>query len=167
MVLSVFLDHTTETVFQRLGLPIHNKGALAGCEYYATVINGLRQKKSNLVSFHHNTTSVDGSPPAPPSVITPAQLARVAAGVNPLCSMSPKASLMADALVHELCMAVCEGVVQRSVHNHANDVVGCDVCNRASLTKVCQPTTERTGFPYPRERNIAPSSLVIANLSLC
>ncbi|CAM9373733.1 unnamed protein product, partial [Ectocarpus sp. 4 AP-2014] len=42
-----------------------------------------------------------------------AQLARVAAGVNPLCSMSPKACLMTDALIHETFMAICESAVQR------------------------------------------------------
>lgn len=116
MILSVFLDHATEVIFQRLGLPIHSKEALASCEYYATVIDGLQQQKKScrLPSQDHDDS---GNPPADKhlSVTTPAQLARLAARVNPLCSLSPKACLMVEALTHEIFMALCEGVVRRSV----------------------------------------------------
>lgn len=101
--------------FQRLGLPIHSKGALASCEYYATVIDGLQQQKKSCRLLSHNTNGA--SPLAErPLVTTPAQLTRVAARVNPLCSLSPKACLMVEALTHEVFMALCEGVVQRLVY---------------------------------------------------
>eukprot|EP00903_Cladosiphon_okamuranus_P009591 g9130.t1 len=112
VILSVFLDHATEMFFQRLGLPIHSKGALASCEYYATVIDGLQQQKK-LCRFPSRNNN-NASPPAEhPLVTTPAQLSRVAARVNPLCSVSPKASLMVEALTHEIFMALCEGVLKR------------------------------------------------------
>ena len=115
MILSVFLDHATEMFFQRLGLPIHSKEALASCEYYATVIDGLQQQKKSCRLPAHSNNS--GYPPAEQMLVaTPAQLARVAARVNPLCSLSPKACLMVEALTHEIFMALCEGVVRRSVN---------------------------------------------------
>lgn len=110
--------------FQRLGLPIHSKGALASCEYYATVIDGLQQqKKSCRLPAHCDNNS--GNPPTEQLLVvtTPAQLARVAASVNPLCSLSPKACLMMEALTHEIFMAVCEGVVQRYVVSHSEKMV--------------------------------------------
>jgi len=109
--------------FRRLGLPVHSKEALASCEYYATVVDGLKQKKSaHLPSNKHSNTGAPAGRDAssnPPlenlSVATPAQLSRVAARVNPLCSVSPKACLMTEALIHEIFMALCEGVLRRSV----------------------------------------------------
>lgn len=115
MILSVFLDHATEMFFQRLGLPIHSKGTLASCEYYATVIDGLQQQKKSCRLPSNGNNSAN--PPAERLLVTtPAQLARVAARVNPLCSLSPKACLMVEALTHEMFMALCEGVVKRSVN---------------------------------------------------
>lgn len=122
VILSVFLDHATEICFRRLGLPIHSKEALASCEYYATVVDGLKQKKSaHLPSNSHiagapiGRDATSNSPPEHLLVATPAQLSRVAARVNPLCSLSPKACLMTEALIHETFMALCEGVIRRSV----------------------------------------------------
>lgn len=116
MILSVFLDRASEIFFQRLGLPIHSKGALASCEYYATVVDGLQQQKK---SCRRRATRCDksGNPPAEQQqlVTTPTKLARVAARVNPLCSLSPKACLMVEALTHEIFMALCEGVVHRYI----------------------------------------------------
>lgn len=102
-------------LFVRLGLPIHSKGALASCEYYATVIDGLQQKKKSYRLPPHRNNS-DISPAEQLAVTTPAQLTKVAARVNPLCSLSPRACLMVEALTHEIFMALCEGVVQRLVN---------------------------------------------------
>ncbi len=123
VILSVFLDHATEICFRRLGLPVHSKEALISCEYYATVVDGLKHKKSaHLQSTNHNNTRAppggdasNNSPLEHLSVATPAQLSRVAARVNPLCSVSPKACLMTEALIHETFMALCEGVLRRLV----------------------------------------------------
>lgn len=106
VILSVYLDHATEKVLNVLGLPIHSKEALSACEYYSIFIEDLHKKQSSHASSKNTGLS--------PSLSTPAQLAKVAAGVNPLCSMSPKASLMADALVHETFIVLCEGIIQRS-----------------------------------------------------
>lgn len=107
VILSVFLDRATETLFKRLGLPIHSKEALSACEYYSTVVEGLQHKKP----AQRSSTNKDLSQ----SITTPAQLARVAAGVNPLCTVSPKACLMVDSLMHETFMVLCEGILRRSV----------------------------------------------------
>lgn len=105
VILSVFLDHATELCFRRLGLPIHSREALSACDYYSTVVDSLREKQRAQSCKKRDLWSL----------VTPAQLSRVAAGVNPLCSISPKACLMTDALVHEVFMALCEGVVRMSV----------------------------------------------------
>eukprot|EP00752_Nemacystus_decipiens_P010174 g9067.t1 len=122
VILSVFLDHASEMFFQSLGLPIHSKEALASCEYYTTVVVRLQQqKKSSCLPPHSNNSA---SPAAEQLLVTtPAQLAKVAAKVNPLCSLSPKACLMVEALTHETLMALCEGVVQRRVDTRVITIV--------------------------------------------
>ncbi|CAN0487343.1 unnamed protein product, partial [Ectocarpus sp. 12 AP-2014] len=70
VILSVFLDHATEIFLRRLGLPVHNTGALASCEYYATVIDGLQQNKSSKPPPHNKSAS-SILPPARLSVTTP------------------------------------------------------------------------------------------------
>lgn len=107
VILSAFLDHATETFFRGLGLPIHSRQALSACDYYRIVIDTLREKQTAQSCKKRDLWSL----------VTPPQLARVAAGVNPLCSISPKACLMTDALVHEVFMALCEGVVRMSVES--------------------------------------------------
>lgn len=113
----MFLDHATKVIFQRLRLPIHSKASLASCEYYATVIDGLQQKKwTRFPSTNENNSTRSSNPSsAHLPVTTPAQLARVAEGVNPLCSVSPKGCLMMEALIRETLMALCEDVVRRLV----------------------------------------------------
>lgn len=109
VILSTFLDPATEALFRRLSLPIHDRDALTNCEFYntavATVKPRMKQKKR-----HDNRNAVDI-----PSLTTPALLARVAAGVNPLCSLSPKACSMTGALIHEVFVALFERVIQRYV----------------------------------------------------
>ena len=107
----MFLDHATEALFDRLGLPIHSKEALAASEYYKTVVDGLQHIKPAQPCCVSSNSNRD----LPPSLMTPAQMARIVAGVNPLCSMSPKACLMMDALVHETFMVLCEGIARRYV----------------------------------------------------
>lgn len=107
VILSVFLDHATEIFFNRLGLPVHSKEALSACDYYGTVIDDLLQRNTAQWS----STNKDMLQP----LTTPPQLARVAAAVDPLCSMSPKTCLMTDALGHELLIALCKETIQRSV----------------------------------------------------
>ena len=107
----MFLDHATEALFDQLGLPIHSKEALAASEYYKTVVDGLQHIKPAQPCCVSSNSNRD----LPPSLMTPAQMARIVAGVNPLCSMSPKACLMMDALVHETFMVLCEGIARRYV----------------------------------------------------
>lgn len=109
VILSVFLDQATETIFKKLGLAIHSREALSACDYYDAVIADLHQGKLSQASSKDR----DGGGQA---LTTPAQLVRVAAGVNPLCSLSPKACLMTSALVRETFMVLCEGILRRSVH---------------------------------------------------
>lgn len=109
MILSTFLDPATEILFRRLGLPVHDKNALTNCEYYNTAVANVQPKKKP--NNHHDHQSAAGVP----SLTTPALLTRVAAGVNPLCSLSPKACVMTGALVHEVFIALFERVIQRYV----------------------------------------------------
>lgn len=119
VILSVFLDHATEVLFDRLGLPIHSKEALAASEYYKTVVDGLQHiKPAQPCCIISSSSNKD----LPPSLTTPAQMARIVAGVNPLCSMSPKACLMMEALVHETFMALCEGIARRYAGNSCSAI---------------------------------------------